>query len=264
MKGKQRRPDIHEGLPESNPLPPRDVEWGKAWQAGKALMEEQHRPSVAYRLVLALDGGDSERLFQDFLAEPGARALIGDAPDLASVLADAESLAAMDEGSLGRTYLALTQKDDYSADGLTNVQHRVSTFFKVAPDPIRQWFFQRAAALRDVHRALLGYGCDAAGKAAMNVFIVAAHPSRAARFYTLVRSLNAPRDGYFRNVAYLHEAWKRGRESRIPLGARWEVLLPLQLDDVCRRLRVATAEEAHPGGILVGPKEGPWRPAGIG
>ncbi|WP_437643506.1 Coq4 family protein [Sorangium sp. So ce362] len=235
------------------------MEWRKAMRLARELKRTPYNPSVSYELVLCLDGGDFERMFQDFLAEPGARDMITEQPDLITLLADRKALAAMDEGSLGRTYLALTQEDGYTADGLADVQDQTPGFKEIAPDPIRRWLYKRNAALHDVAHAFTGYGRDRAGEAALNVFTSAIYPHRIVRFYSLVGALVAPRDRYFRNLSYMHETWLRGRRARIPLSARWEQLLPLQLKEVCRRLEVQTVDDAHPSGIMreatVG---GPW------
>ena len=50
---------------------------------------------------------------------------------------------------------------------------------------------------------------------------------------------------------YLFRAWRRGRRASLLAAARYEELLALPLEDVRRRLGVAPASEAHPGGILV-------------
>nr|WIF20040.1 DisE427 [Sorangium cellulosum] len=257
-----RRREIHDEFPETRPLPPRSMEWRKAMRLAKQLKKTPYNPSVSYELVLSLDGGDFERVFQDFLGEPGARDMIIEQPNLIALLADRAALAAMDEGSLGRIYLALTQEDGYTADGLADVQDKTPGFNEIAPDPIRRWLYKRNAALHDVSHAFTGYGRDRAGEAALNMFTSAIYPHRIVRFYSVIGALVAPRDRYLRNLSYMYETWARGRRARIPLSAPWEQLLPLQLKEVCRRLQIQPVEEAHPSGIMreatVG---GPWVPA---
>jgi ubiquinone biosynthesis protein COQ4 len=257
----QEKRNIYADFPEISPLPPRSMEWGKAWRAAKILKDKPYTPGVAYELILALDGGDSERMFQDFIAEPGAPDLIYHRPDLIGILSDRNKLAAMDEGSLGRAYLALVQDDGYTADGLTQAQAQVPSFKDVAPDPLRRWLFLRGGALHDVYHVLLGYGRDVAGEAALNSFTAACYANRIVRFYTLVSAFMVPRDNFFRNVSYMYEAWTRGRRSKIPLSTPWEELLPLPLEEVRRRLQIPSAKEAHPRGIMCDASlRGPWVP----
>lgn len=245
-----RQLDIHKELAETTPLPPRRMKWRRAWHLTKQIKEHPYTPELSYDLILALDGGDLEQCFQDFLAEPGARQLIEERPNLAEFVADRDALAAMGEGSLGRAYLELTDYDGYSADSLIQLQDRLDSFREIAPDPIRKWFHNRGAVLHDVFHALTGYGRDFAGEAAVNVFTAAVSSHRITRLYSFIGALAAPRDNYLANLSYMREVWRRGRRSRIPLSARWEELFPLQLDEVCRRLQIPCADDAHPAGIM--------------
>jgi ubiquinone biosynthesis protein COQ4 len=252
---------IHRAFPETAPLPPRNMEWRKAFRLARGMNKKFYDPAASYELVLLMDGGDSERLFQQFLTEPGAHDLIADRPDLAEVLADREALAAMGEGSLGRAYLELTQEDGYTANGLVQMQDQVPSFGVVAPDPIRRWFNFRAAALHDLVHALTGYGRDKVGEVGLIVFTAASYPMRFLRFYALLSGLTAFADPgqRLRNLAYVRQAWERGRRSRIPLSARWEKLLPLQIDEIHRMMQIPTVKEIHPEGILCD-ERGTWVP----
>jgi ubiquinone biosynthesis protein COQ4 len=251
--------DIHRDIPETAPLPPRKVEWRKAFRLVQEVKERPYDPSTSYELVLAMDGGDTELVFQNFLAEPGARDLIKERPELVEVLADRKALAAMDEGSLGRAYLALMEEDGYTANGLTLVQDEIPAFHEVAPDAIRRWFSLRCGALHDVAHALTGYGRCRAGEAALNMFTSAASPMRFVRVYSLIGALAAPTDRWLRNLSYMRQAWNRGARSRIPLSAPWEKLLPLSIEEIQRKMQIPRVEEVHPEGIL---REaflgGPW------
>ncbi|WP_437923088.1 Coq4 family protein [Sorangium sp. So ce291] len=266
MTSTARHLDIHDELPHTAPLPPRGMEWRKAFRLAKECTEKPFTAELSYELILSLDGGATERMFQDFLAEPGARALILKQPDLAATLADTDLLGSMPEGSLGRTYKEMAERDGYAVNGIIHVMKVVPTFHEVAPDPLRQWFSFRGAVLHDVAHALTGYGRDLAGEVALGLFLAAIYPPyRSGVVYSFISGLaavTAPQDRKLRNVSYLREVWIRGRRSRIPLSAPWEELLPLQVEEVCRMFQVPLVRETHAEGILRDAHEkGPWVPS---
>ncbi|HWU86795.1 MAG TPA: Coq4 family protein [Kofleriaceae bacterium] len=253
---------IHRDYPETRPLPPRRIEWRKAHRLAQEVKANPYTPAISYELILALDGGDAERTFQEFLTEPGARRLIEERSDLVAALADRDTLRAMAPDSLGRAYLALMEEDGYTADGLTLIQDQVPSFKLIAPDPIRHWFHIRSGALHDVCHALTGYGRDRAGEAAVNIYTAATCKVRVVLLYSFIGALAAPRKNYLANLAYMHQAWRRGLLSRIPLSTRWEDLLPLPMAEVYRRLQIPSVEESHPRGLMIEEhKGGPWIPA---
>ena len=63
-----------------------------------------------FEIIDALSREPTEAQAEAFLGAPGADLLLAERPDLIAVLRDREALAALPEGSFGRTYLAFMER----------------------------------------------------------------------------------------------------------------------------------------------------------
>jgi ubiquinone biosynthesis protein COQ4 len=198
---------------------------------------------------LALEGDDGEAGFHEFLADPDAASLLKDRPCLARLLDDAGALSRMSEGSFGRTYLALAQRDGIRASSLVEGAWVLPDEQERAPDPVRRWYRDRMTATHDLLHVLTGYDRDRAGETALIAFSLGLHPMRVFKVSLLLALLSAPKRQWVRLIPYLHRAWRRGKRAHIPRATAWEELLPLPVAMVRQRLGIAPVEQVHPMGV---------------
>ena len=222
------------------------MEWGRAFRALRAMKEADFATELICEFAEALDGGDQERSYQSFLADPGAVALVAECPDLAARLDDSEALAAMPEGSLGRAVLELFERDHIEVRGLARGMGQRSD---VADDPQRQWFRERMTASHDLLHALTGYDRDVAGESALLAFTNGIADARILRVSLLLSLFAAPKRRFLRVVGYLYRAYRRGRRANIPRVMRYEDLLPLPIERAREILGIEPTDAVHPEGV---------------
>src|SRR5215510_6047697 len=122
------------------PLP---VDWRRALRAVRALRIRTDDIQYAFEVMIALDGGQMEAMYQRFLAEPGAVSLLAERPSLLDTLADFESLRALPASSFGRAYLRMMEESGYGADGLRKASELALGLEEILPGADRQWFIER-------------------------------------------------------------------------------------------------------------------------
>jgi ubiquinone biosynthesis protein COQ4 len=228
---------------------PRRVEWREAWRALRTLVADPERTDQVFELIRALSGNAGERLFQRFCADPNGRRLLAERPSLLATLSDLDSLAALPEGSFGRTYAEFMRRERIDAKGLVDAAQAVAEPRDL--DPERDWFFQRLRDMHDLWHVLTGYGRDLAGEAANLSFSYAQTRNRGIGVIVLASAVLGPWSASLYWPRYLWRAWRRGRRT-LPLPmAAYEELLPLPLQEARRRLRIDPPELAHPGGLIV-------------
>jgi len=239
---------------------PRRIDWRRALRAIRALRKQTDDIQHAYEVMIALDGGQVEALYQRFLAEPGAAALLTEKPSLLTTLADFATLRRLPPASFGRAYLTLMEGTGYGADGLRQASQLAVGLEEILPGRDRQWFIERSGCIHDLLHVLTGYGQDWAGETSLLAFDCGLAPLRARVVGLIGTALTAPWWPALRVHRFLRRAWIRGKRARIPLSYRWEDALPRPLDEVRRDLVVEPLALAHPNGILVGGQtHGPWR-----
>ena len=240
----------------------RPIDWRRAFAAIQVMREDPNRTDQVFELNVALDGGDADRMFAEFLAEPGARALLDEAPSLLDQLADFDALLALPVDTLGGAYLRLMTGNGYTADGLRREAEKVAEFAELHPGPERSWFAARNNCVHDLLHVLTGYGQDPAGETVLLAFTDGLYSQhfrlRVIRFGLFASLLSAPKPSILRACAFAWRARRRGARARLSLSFDWEAALARPLDELRRELRVMRCEDAHPSGILRGPADAPW------
>lgn len=238
----------------------RRIDWPRAWRAIQALRAQTDNIEHAFEVMIALDGGQMEAMFQRFQAEPGGAPLLAERPSLLRVLADFERLRKLPEGSLGRAYLTLMESTRYAADGLRKAGQLAAGLEELLPGPERQYFIERNGCIHDLLHVLTGYGQDWAGETSLLAFDCGLAPLRARVIGLFGAVMTAPWWPLFWVHRFILRAWLRGKRARIPLSYRWEEALARPLDEVRRELAIEPVPLAHPKGILAGGQQhGPWR-----
>ena len=245
-------------------MPPRRMEWSRAWTALKVLIADAERTDQVFEIIDALSGSSFERGFATFLAHPESARLLNERPSLLATLSDRAALEQMPAGSFGRAYADFMRAGNLTADGLVAADQEAERNSNRPPeevDPDLRFFGERNRDMHDLWHVLTGYGRDEAGEAANLAFTQAQLPSPGIALIVLAAAVLGPKDLTLSWPRYLYAAWRRGKRTSLLTAAAYEELLPLPLEEVRRRLGLPTASEAHPGGILVASRIGEGRDA---
>jgi ubiquinone biosynthesis protein COQ4 len=242
------------------PAPRQPIRLRRAWQDLRGLIANPDDTDLAVSLIFALGAREFERNFQRFIASRGGRILLEERPVLLDALSNRDALARMDDGSLGRAYLAYLERNGFAADGLLDVQNRVRERWQREMglprlDPIRAWFRDRTILAHDLFHLLTDYGTDEMGEATLLAFTLAQLGGRGQAFLTLGAAAEVWRILGWRWLVYDFHAWQRGRRASWLVALPWEELLPLRVATVRRLAGVAEADEIHRTGILRGSRE---------
>src|SRR5439155_3648005 len=157
----------------------RRIDWRRAFRAVKALRTHTDDIQYAFEVMIALDGGQMEAMYQRFLAEPGAAEMLAEKPSLLDTLGDFEMLRRLPEGSFGRAYLHLMESSGYGADGLLQASQLAAGLEEILPGSDRQWFIKRSGCIHDLLHVVTGYGQDWAGETSLLAFDCGLAPLRA-------------------------------------------------------------------------------------
>ena len=139
----------------------------KAARAMRELFANPDDTQQVFEIIEAMQGPALVRIRNRLQKSEEGRRLLAEQPNLVPLLQDRDALRAMQEGSLGRAYLAFVESEGITADGLVDaskVEHRHDAEGEFLW--IKDW-------LRDSHdlwHAVLGYKGDLVGEAAILAF----------------------------------------------------------------------------------------------
>ena len=209
----------------------------KALAAIRALKQNKEDTGQVFKVIEALSGGSDERLFNRFLASYGGQRVLDEKLDLLSVLCDQEKLAAMPEGSLGKTYYHFMTSENLTADGLVDASNEMKLRDNV-PEAGRQ-FRDRLRDQHDLWHVVTGYGRDGLGELSLLAFSYAQTRNRGVGAIVLLITHAANKTyagcGLWRAI---REGYRRGREAHWLPAEIWEDLLPLPLEQVRAKLGI--------------------------
>ena len=237
-----------------NRTTPRKRDWQRAWQALQNLIADPNRTDQVFEIIGGLSGDAFERAFARFTATAEGRRLLAERPSLLAALSDRNALEALPEGSFGRAYADFMGAGQLDAAGLVEADQTAAQNVPrdYEPDPDFEYFGDRLRDMHDLWHVLTGYGRDELGEAANLAFTLGQVWNVGVAFIVAAAMVLGPKDLSCHWQRYLYQAWRRGRRASLLSAAPYERLLPLQLDEVRRRLAVGPARQAHPGGILAG------------
>ena len=214
---------------------PHPLRWRKVFRILRDLRTSEDQVDAGMQLVDAVGGSGGERTFQRFARQPEGRYLLRTRPDLVSLLADREALAAMPEGSLGRAYLDFAEENGIAADSLVE-QNNAFKREGGKSEPYREWFWSRFTATHDLLHVLTGCAPTPEGEMTLLAFSQAQNPQRGLLFLLALGSLGTLTRG---TVHYRHfRAWRAGKRAAKLVTAPWEQLLSWPLAEVRRSYRV--------------------------
>lgn len=210
----------------------------KAIRAIRALIADKEDTSQVFKIIDALSGDSVGRGFRRFVATDTGRRILAERRNLIAALSDRARLAALPEGTLGRTYHEFMAEEDLTADGLVEASEAVE---RVDIRSEEEMLF--GARLRDQHdlwHVITGYGRDGLGELALLAFTYAQTRNRGIGFIVLVgarvTAKNLPEVKIWQVV---REAYRNGKKAAWLPATDWEAMLDKPLAQVRAELGIA-------------------------
>lgn len=221
------------------PLPGTDGrrDWRAAFDAIRKLMANGDDTQQVFRIMRALNVGNSPENYARLLATPLGGRIAYDRAELAQCFSDPAFVASFALGTVGAAYRDFLETTGYSADGLVEVS-RLN-----AEDPIDMahpylWMGRRVRDTHDIWHVLTGYQADESlGEAALVAFSYAQVGGLGWAFIAAAASLKSLRVTGSRLFAQaVLEGYRRGKAARWISGEDYLTLLHEPLDAARARL----------------------------
>ncbi len=194
------------------------------------IIRDPEETAAGARLVMYFNRDHTEQRFREFREDRVGRAILDGAPSLYDLLTDRDALAAMPEGSVGRTYLEYMIREGISTEALDEEVAPVEVEIHGA-DPEFRRFQQHGRASHDLWHVLTGYHRDLLGEAQVLTFSASQIGDPAFRFLSRLA-----RFGVGRQVKGAREllslAAERGAKTRPLHTVEWAPLLPRPIEEV--------------------------------
>lgn len=230
-------------------LPParqRPIQWKRLWQNLSVLYDgdPQRVLDAAFSVGDALGGMSEERQLIRVLESPDGQRLIAQKSSLPDALADHAALREMPAGSLGRAFLAFSERHQIDSRKLIESQHDMSRDYADL-DPIRKWQNDRSTVMHDLWHVLAGYDATTAGESALMCFSLPQRVNdRALPIFIAMSVFTGKLKA--RNAL---EAVLRGRRAEHLSSMPLEELLPLPLGVARERLGIRPPKADHAGAV---------------
>lgn len=206
-----------------------------AMRAIRALMQDPEDTAQVFRVIQAMSGPSRMKGYRRFLKTAVGRRVMANRRDLAPVLNDRDALRALPEGSLGRAYLDFVERENLSADGLTEASEKGG---RKPADPDQQLFSNRTRDMHDLWHVTTGYGRDGLGELALLAFSFAQLGNIGIAMIIFFGTRSGVREtGDRRLWKVILEGYRHGRQATWWAEEDWEGLLAAPLEDVRRQLR---------------------------
>ena len=210
----------------------------KPIQAGLAisrLLRDPDDTGQVFKVLEALRGDSLSRALRRMRSDERGQTLLAEQPNIVNALNDREALAALPEGSIGRTYYDFVHAEGLSADGLIESSHEAPRFEKIGQD--QRWLGDRLRDIHDLQHVMTGYGRDTLGELCLLSFMTTQVPSRGIDFIIFMGRQKGQRDNPELNLkALIREGRKIGESAEWMLLTRWEDRLHEPLESVREEL----------------------------
>jgi ubiquinone biosynthesis protein COQ4 len=210
------------------------------WLAAKAFARVMRNPDdteSGANFVLALEGRNTERLFERFRSDPNGARILAQGRSLLVALEDREALRGMPEDSLGRAYVDFVETENISGEGLARATRGPADRFLSITTPEQHLMSDRITYLHDVWHVVTGYSRDIIGEACLIVF---SYVQLGTRAYRLLMPLSYIGLGFRvpEVRALMRDAYRRSTRAEWLLVADWEALLEKPLSQVREELGI--------------------------
>ena len=207
-----------------------------AFKAIKALIQNPEKTEQVFVFVDAMAGDATEKCARRFEATAAGKRIFSTDATLLDTLVQREKLESMDEGSLGRAYLAFLDSGNLTPDGLLEASDSADMSMNEDRNTHRL-----AIRLRDQHdlwHVTTGYRRDVAGEASLLAFTYAQTKNRGLGLISIIGGLKLFRHYGFSIFKSLWEGYRLGKRSAWLPQQEWETLLLLPLAQVRDLLNV--------------------------
>jgi ubiquinone biosynthesis protein COQ4 len=206
----------------------------EAVKAVRRLMADPDATEEVFTILRAMRGRSGIRLFDRFRTSLMGARILDERRSLFATLSDNAALAALAEGSLGRTYRSFMAEENLSPAGLLAPSQAWEE--EVVSDDIRL-FRERMRDMHDLTHTLTGYGRDPLGELCLLAFTFAHTGNLGMGLIVLMGFLKIKPWPVRRAVL---EGWRHGHEARCWFpDMDWEALLPEQLETLRQRFAIA-------------------------
>lgn len=208
------------------------------FMAAYRLIKDKEDTPQAFRMVDATCGPRTEKNFARLVASRKGQARLKETWSLDQLLSDNASLAAMEEGSLGRKFLAFCQRENLSADGLNSIVDEAEMDILKADDARRR-FFLSGIHIHDVTHVLCDYGRDLIGEACNLMYSAIQLDLHSLRATCWGLAISGKKDQMHLPIFnILRESERLPRESEWLFEQDWKDLLPRPIDEVRNILKI--------------------------
>jgi ubiquinone biosynthesis protein COQ4 len=225
-------------MPNDYKPPRRD--WKAAWRAVKTLIANPEDTEQVFIILRRLSGKSFWRAYKRFAESPVGANILRKRIDLIDTLKDTAKLAALPEGTLGREYYEFITRENISPEGLVDASEGENTSMGLTDEDMIR-YGMRAREMHDLWHVVSGYGRDGLGEASIVAMSYAHSKNIGFALIALMAAQSfrklAPNGGVRRSVI---EGYRNGRKSEWLLGADWESLMPVPLEEVRSQLKIKT------------------------
>ena len=220
----------------------KDSKWYQpraAMHAIRALMQDPEDTSQVFRVTRAMGGPSQYKGFRRFSASAVGRRVLARRQDLADVLNDRDMLRGLPDGSLGRAYLEFVERENLSADGLTDASVKGG---RIINDPDLALYAARTRDMHDLWHVTTGYGRDGLGELSLLAFTYAQLGNIGIAMIIYFGARGGVREsGDNRIWKAIWEGYRNGRSATWWAEEDWEGLLAAPLEEVRKQLKFAPA-----------------------
>lgn len=210
------------------------LDFRTAFTAVRALQADPEDTRQVFIIFDALRGRSSIKAWQRFQTSTVGRQVLAKRRVLLDRLSDTAALAALPEGSVGRTYLAFMEGQNLSADGLVAASQN---WEKDKLDPDIALFRNRMRDAHDLTHILTGYGRDQLGELCLLAFMNR-HLRQLGQLLIIAMSWTQMQKA---ERAAVVQAWRDGgKTAQNFMLLDYEALLARPLDEVRRDLGIPT------------------------
>ena len=157
----------------------------KAWKHMQALIADKEDTAQVFHIIEALNGNSFERNFWAFAKTEAGRRLLAEKPYLPPILDDHSWIRELPEGTVGRAYIEVMEREGLSAQGLVDESEKFRSKAREFDDDM-QWYGNRLRDTHDLFHVLSGYNRDALGEASLLAFTYSQQPGLGVIFISYV------------------------------------------------------------------------------
>jgi ubiquinone biosynthesis protein COQ4 len=215
-------------------------EWKTAWRAVKHLIASPESTDQVFIILRSLAGKAFWQAYTRFAHSDVGQNILLNEIDLLDTLKNTEMLSTLPKGTLGREYHDFITRENISPEGLMDASEGEDASMGLTdPDMIR--YGMRAREMHDLWHVVSGYGRDNIGEASIVAMSYAYSKNLGFALIAIMAAQSfkgiAPNGGVRRAV---FEGYRNGLKSEWLLGADWEALMPMPLEDVRKFLKIRT------------------------